>query len=145
MQDQPSQVNIFLAQNAHSPRPGSSELRFQLVQNVFDEGWVTRSNAPSDVWIVGDGFSSRYAVRGFGFRDLNGPDIYRRTIVIRRAMARLIRSVPMGMRIGILHSTEAILPIGTKPIQRYVEVMLVFPLNVYCWSSLLTSNHHRVQ
>jgi len=46
-------------------------------------------------------------------------------------MARLIRSVPMGMRVGILHSTEAILStVSTKLIQRYVEVMLVFPLNV---------------
>jgi hypothetical protein len=151
MQDQPCHVNILLAQNAYSPRPGSSELRFQLVQNVLDVARVTRSNAPSDVWIVGDGFSSRYAVRGFGFCDLNSPDIYRRAIV-SAVVVVVIRSVRMGMMVGILHSAQAILPMGTKPIQRFVEVTLVLPFNVYRSSipvgdtaHLLTSNHHRVQ
>src|SRR5205809_1819145 len=115
MQDQPCHVNILLAQNAHSPQAGSSGLRFQLVQNVFDEGRVTRGNAPSDVWIVGDGFSSRYAVRGFGFCDLNSPDCCRRAIIMRRAMVRLIRSVRiMGPRAEINPSEGAISPMGRK-------------------------------
>src|SRR6266576_4026190 len=146
MQDQPCHLNILLAQDAHSPQAGSSGLRFQLVQNVFDEGRVTRGNAPSDVWIVGDGFSSRYAVRGFGFCDLNSPDIYRRAIVTAMVVV-VIRSVWMGTIAGIHHSTEAILPIDTrtKLIQRVVELSLVLPLNVWRFRFLPRFNLHTVQ
>ena len=85
---------------------------------------------------VVNGTSSRYVVRGLGFCDLNGPDIFRRGGAIVLVLpAIVIKLVRIGCTAGH-HNTDANLPIiGTNLCQRFVEVTLVLPLNVCpCWS-----------
>jgi len=89
-----------------------------------------------NVRVVNGRFSSRYVVRGFGFCDLNSPDLS------PRGRARF---VPMGaVSIGV----EFIPPVAavtapTNLIQRAVEVPLRLPFNVL--TCLFISNLDRVQ
>jgi hypothetical protein len=135
MQDQPCHVNILLAQNAHSPRARSSELLCQRARNIIDVVQATRHNAPRDVWIVGGRFSRCCVVRGFGFCDLNSPDMVQRACIFRRAI--VIKFVRIGTS-GTHQNTDTNLPtIVMKLRQRFFEVALVFPFNIcpwrYCW------------
>jgi hypothetical protein len=128
-----------LAQNAHSPQAGSRELLFQRVQNRLDVVRIARSNAPSDVRIVGDRFSSGCAFRSFGFCDLNSPDISGRDLV---TMVVVMDDIPAVCYQNI----EVMRPmVVTNLLQRCVEPILALPLNVFYFSSLPGSNLHAVR
>src|SRR5215470_2422229 len=110
MQGQPRRVNILLAEDPSSFQKRPREwrcLRPERVENLDYVTWIRRLNLVRNVRVVNGRFSSRYVVGGFGFRDLNSPDIFRRALVIPRALA--IR-VLMGFIAGLHDNTEAILP-----------------------------------
>ncbi len=90
------------------------------------------------VRIVSRRFSSRYVVRGFGFCDLNSPDISRRVMFTIFVQMDLISALS-------LQNIEVVIPVmGTNLIQRGVELLRVLPFNVFP-RSLFTSNLDRVQ
>ena len=94
-------------------------------------------NSVRKVRVVNGRFSSRYVVRGFGFCDLNSPDISRRV--------RITIFFPMlGVFICVLQQNEeVILPIMvTNMLQRCLEFIFALPPNVY-WGVVFAviSNH----
>jgi len=94
-----------------------------------------------NVRVVNGRFSSRYVVRGFGFCDLNSPDISRRvraTLFVRINVIGLVVQLNMEVIRRLVGGGG-----GTNLIQRFVERILVLPLNVV--TSPLISNLHRVQ
>jgi len=80
-----------------------------------------------NIWIVNNRLASRYLVRGLGFCDLNSPDLFRTAIgTVRSWVSRLVWM--LWVSIGV----DAIRPVMlTDLFQRFVELMLAFPLNVY--------------
>ena len=118
---------------------------FERGENLAYVTWIRRLNPVHNIRIVSGRFSSRYVVRGFGFCDLNSPDISRRALVTPRALAI---GDPPGCSVGRPHNTEAItrplILMATNLFQRVLELTLVLPLNI-CRSFLLTSNLHRVR
>jgi hypothetical protein len=120
---------------------------FERVENLAYVTWIRRLNAVRNVRVVNGRFSSRYVVRGFGFCDLNSPDIYRR-VIFRRArvtLSALAIRVLMGFTARRLKNTDAILPImATNLFQRLLELNpVVFPLNVCPLTSDVMSNLDR--
>jgi hypothetical protein len=116
---------------------------FERAENLAYVTWIRRLNPVRNIRIVSGRFSSRYVVRGFGFCDLNSPDICRRALISPSAI--VIKLVRIGFIARTHQNTDANLPtIVTNLCQRFVELMLVLPLNV-CRSFLLTSNLHTVR
>jgi hypothetical protein len=148
MQAKPCHINTLLAGDPSSFQKRPREWRWLWFERFEDLGyvtWIRRGNPVRNVRIVNGRLSSRYVVRGFGFCDLNSPDISRRALVLRTiGSGRGTSFVPIGGLIaGVPHNTEANLPmIGTNLSQRFAERTLVLPLNV-CRTFLLTSNLHK--
>jgi len=148
MHCEPRCVRILLAEGPSSfqKRPRYWRCSFQRVENLANVIWIRRLNPVHNIWIVSNRLSSRYLVRGFGFCDLNSPDISRRTVVIP---AFVIKLVLFGMIAGLPDYAEAItrslIVVATNLLQRLLELSPVaLPLNV-CRSFLLTFNLHRVR
>lgn len=128
MHCEPRRVRILLAED-----PSSFQKRptlwhwFERVENREYVTWIRRLNPVHNIWIVSNRLSSRYLVRGFGFCDLDSPDLFRTAIgTVRRWVRRLVR---MG---GVSIGVDAIRPMMvTNLFQRLVELMLVLPLNVW--------------
>ena len=107
---------------------------FEPVENLGCVTWIRRLNSVRSVRVVNGRFSSRYVICGFGFCNLNSPDIYRR-VIFRRALVVLTAlaiMVLIGFIAGLLKNTDAILPPIMKNLfQRLLELNpVVFPLNV---------------
>ncbi len=90
-----------------------------------------------NVRVVNGRFSSRYVVRGFGFCDLNSPDLS------PRGRARFVRTGVVSIGVEFIPRVTAVMA-PTNLCQRLVELTLVLPLNVFR-TFLLISNLHRVQ
>ena len=76
-----------------------------------------------NIGIVSGRFSNRYVVRGFGFRDLNSPDIWQVRITI---------FYPMVLFTIIPQNADVILAmIATNLVQRCREFGFALPPNVY--------------
>jgi hypothetical protein len=147
MQGQPRRVNILLAEDPSSFQKRPREWRclwFERLENLDYVTRISRLNPVRSMRIVNGRFSSRYVVRGFGFCDLNSPDVSRRVIFRRaRVMPRALAiRVLIGFIAGLLKNTDAILPImATNLFQRLLELSaLVLPLNVCPLTSQLMSN-----
>ena len=81
--------------------------------------------------IVSGRFSSRYVVRGFGFRDLNSPDISR--------MVRITIFCPTVLFMIIPQNEEVILAVmATNLFQRCLEFIFALPPNVY-WDVVISN------
>src|SRR5438045_6175551 len=118
----------------------------ERVENLFYVTWIRRLNPVHNIRIVSGRFSSRYVVRGFGFCDLNSPDVSRGAIVRRAIVTRMAFVViRLGVFARLLYNTEAILPImATNLFQRSIETCtIILPLSV-CRTLILTSNIHTV-
>ena len=98
-------------------------LMFERVENLAYVTWIRRLNSVRNMRIVNGRFSSRYVVRGFGFCDLNSPDISRR-VIFRRAICNLRHLLPVLMSLSpVINNTDAILPImATNLFQRLLEL-----------------------
>lgn len=119
-----------------------SSWRRKRVENGAYVFWIRRLNPVGNVRVVNGRSSGRYVVRGFGFCDLDSPDVFRWALISRRAI--VIKLVLIGSTARTNQNTDANLPtMLTNLCQRRVELILLLPLNI-CRGFILTSNLHRV-
>jgi len=103
-------------------------LMFERVENLDYVTWVRRLHPIRSMRVVNGRFSSRCVVGGFGFCDIDSPDIFQTAI---GTILGTVRMVPIDDGVVIQLNLEAIRSVMvTKLFQRCVELILAFPRNV---------------